>query len=331
MGRAGRGGGGFSGGRSGGFSGGGRSGGFSGGGRAGRSSRPGSYHSPGGMPFGGPRIRVGPVFYRGGGYYGGGHYGGGGSGIVTVVVVIFVILIMLMVSFSGLSGGGITKSTVEREKLTGVAIEETGYYEDHLGWIFQSRELESGMKEFYEKTGVHPYLYLTDTVLGNSYPSTDDLGDYAKQLYEEKFNDNGHFLLVFYERNGKYNCGYYVGASALSVMDDEALEILRDYLNRYYYTDTAKVSDEEMFSRTFSDTANRIMTVTRSYWPIFFAVVGVLVILWLLFHWWKKHKEQKNKEAEQTERILNTPLETFGDVAAEETAKKYQTKEEREE
>lgn len=32
----------------------------------------------------------------------------------------------------------------------------------------------------------------------------------------------------------------------------------------------------------------------------------------------------KNREAEQAQKILNTPLETFGDLDAEERAKKYE-------
>lgn len=39
----------------------------------------------------------------------------------------------------------------------------------------------------------------------------------------------------------------------------------------------------------------------------------------------EKHKEQKNREAVQTETILNTPIQTFGDLEAEELAKKYDT------
>lgn len=45
-------------------------------------------------------------------------------------------------------------------------------------------------------------------------------------------------------------------------MDNEAVSILADYLDRYY--NDSSVSEEEIFSNAFAKTADRIMTVTRS-------------------------------------------------------------------
>jgi len=69
------------------------------------------------------------------------------------------------------------------------------------------------------------------------------------------------------------------------------------------------------------------MTVTRSPWIPVLLLAGVAAVLLLLFRWWKRAKEQKNLEAEQTERILGQKLETFesspsGDAAAQ-LAEKY--------
>ena len=54
-------------------------------------------------------------------------------------------------------------------------------------------------------------------------------------------------------------------------------------------------------------------------------VIAVAVIVFLLYTWWKKSKEQKNVEAKRTADILNTPLEKFGDSEVEDLAKKYET------
>ena len=56
-------------------------------------------------------------------------------------------------------------------------------------------------------------------------------------------------------------------------MDDEAVGILADYLDRYYSSD---LDDEEFFSLTFEKTAERIMTVTKSPWPTVLIVVAVV-------------------------------------------------------
>ncbi len=75
--------------------------------------------------------------------------------------------------------------------------------------------------------------------------------------------------------------------------------------------------------------ADRIMhrekTFAEKYKGIIIAlIVGivVIVVVSILFKWWKKRTAQKNKEQEDLERTLNTPLETFGDSMAD-LQKKY--------
>lgn len=336
MGRSGGGGGGgFSGGGfSGGFSGGGRSsGGFSGGGRSGGGSfgggRGSSGYRGGFGGYGGPRpIHTGPVIIHNAPRYGGGGNGGNphqprrqGSG--TVIATICIILVMLMLFFvviGGASNGDIQKSTYQREKLPASAVTETAYYTDEGGWFSNRSELESGMKAFYRETGVQPYLYLLPN---GTTTSTTELTAYAEELYPQLFSDEGHFLLVFCDDDyGSYNCGYVVGSQAKTVMDDEAVAILADYLDRYY--NDYSISEEEIFSKTFEDTGERIMTVTKSPLPVIvicFAVVAVAVMVFITL---KKHREQKEREQKRAEEILKTPLEKFGDKDVEDLAKKYE-------
>jgi len=117
-----------------------------------------------------------------------------------------------------------------------------------------------------------------------------------------------------------------VGAQAKTVIDDEAGNILLDYVDRYYYDNS--LTDDEFFSKVFSDTADRIMTVTKSPWVSVLMVLGAAAIIIVLFAWWAYSKKQKNLEAQKTEEILKTPLEKFGDTEAEELAKKYEDKDE---
>ena len=218
----------------------------------------------------------------------------------------------------------VTASTIERQPLPAGSVKETGYYTDELGWIVYSSELTNGMKTFYRETGVQPYLYLTDSVDGSHNPTLQALSDYSASLYDELFEDEAHFLVVFYEYNGIYQVGYTIGAQAKSVLDDEAMKIFQDYLDRYYYAD---ISEEEFFSRTFSETGERIMSVTKSPWPVVLIVFGVLLVVIILFFWWKRHKQQEALEAKRTQEMLNTPLDTFGDTEAERLAKKYEQQE----
>lgn len=332
MGRSG-GGGGFSGGRSGGFSGGGRSsGGFSGG-RSGGGRSGGSFGGGfGGGGFGGG-IRTGPIFvnnsrrYTGGGGGGNGDGGnghGGNLGCGTLFLIfcgILLLFVVIGVLTDSVNTQAIQRSTVAREPLPAAAVQETAYYTDEDGsWFSNKAALESGMKQFYKQTGVQPYLY----VLPNgTTTSVSELTAYAEKLYPQLFADEGHFLLVFCDDNqGSYNCGYVVGTQAKTVVDDEAIAILADYLDRYY--NDYSISEEEIFSLTFEKTAARIMTVTKS--PVVPVAVSaaVIVVAVLLFITLKKRREQRAREQKQAEEILKTPLEKFGDEDVEELAKKYE-------
>ena len=313
-----------SGGGGGGFRGGGRSsGGFSGGGgRSGGSFGGGGFHGG----FGG--FRTGPViihnsrrYYGGGGPSGG---NGGGRGMTVLVAVIAVLLFIGVLLASGgiPSGGGVAKSTVEREKLPASAVQETGYYTDEGGWFGNANRLEAGMKQFYRETGVQPYLYLLPN---GAVTSVSELTEKAEELYPQLFQDEGHFLLVFCDDgHGSYNCGYTAGSMAKSVMDDEAVGILADYLDRYY--SDYSISEEEIFSNAFAKTGERIMTVTRSPVVPVAVCAAVLVVAVLVFLTLKKRREQREREQKRTEEILKTPLEKFEDQEVEDLAKKYEDK-----
>jgi len=334
------------GGRSGGSFGSGRSGGIFGGGSLGRSSSGGSSR-PGGGSFGNQSF--GGSFL--GGYLGSrmGRGSSGGSGpsgssgrpprdngpsgcgcgtvifILVMVLIVFAVLSAFSSNFdSSISGGsgGLTKSTVVREALPPGSVNETGYYTDELGWIENKTELLNGLKYFYQKTGVQPYVYITNTINGSHYPSSTDIEKYANVLYDKLFTDEAHILLVFFEYTPNDYRDYYVtGTQAKTVIDTEAGDILLDYLDKYYYV--SSMSESEFFGKAFSDSADRIMTVTKSPWINVFIVFGLAVLAIVLFVWWKYVKRQKEIEAKRTKEILDTPIERFGDTEAEDLAKKY--------
>ena len=338
-------------GRSGGSGGGHSGGGFSGGGRGGGGFSGGSFGG-GGRSFGGGGRSSGGSFgggyrpgYGGGGFYPGGMRppsgGGGGGGcggcclgqgclsVIIIVVVLFFIFAVVggMVSTSGSSAvssgssssSSIGKSTVEREALPMSASRETGYYTDEEDWFSRPSTLEKGLKYFYQKTGVQPYVY----VVGSSHGTTiSALQAFADEQYDRLFSDEAHYLLVFYDNGaGGYSWAYSVGTQAKTIMDNEANEILADYIDRYYSDGT--ITDEEFFSLSFEKTADRIMTVTKPASAYIMPVVGVIAVLVIAFIWWRALVKARQKKAEQTAQILNTPLDEMGDPDLEDLEKKY--------
>jgi len=205
----------------------------------------------------------------------------------------------------------VTKSTVVREALPRGSVVETEYFTDELGWIDNRTELLNGMRSFYQKTGVQPHLYITDTIGGSHHPTTAQVEAFAKEMYDALFDDEAHLLLIFFEFEGDpYHIWYLAGRQAKTVLDVEAMDILMDYIERYYYDD--KLTDAQFFGKAFDLAGKQIMTVTRSPWILVWTVAGVIALLSLALVWWTRAKEQKNLEAEQTRKILETPLEAFG-------------------
>lgn len=242
--------------------------------------------------------------------------------LATVVgVMVFVILIGIIFG-GGNSSSDITASTIVREKLPAGSVVETEYFTDELGWIGNKTELEKGMKNFYIATGVQPYLYITDNVGGEHITDVEQLADYASVLYDRLFEDEAHVLLVFYEYDEQYADYYLCGSQAKTVIDSEAGDILLDYVDKYYYDNS--ITDEEFFSTVFDKTATRIMTVEKSPWPRVWTAFIILLIIIVIAVFITKRKEQKIKKAQEDARILQTPLEEFGDDKLEGLTKKYE-------
>ena len=131
------------------------------------------------------------------------------------------------------NSGSITKSTVDREPLPAGSVQETDYYTDTLFWFGNDTALINGMKHFYQETGVQPYLYITDTVNGSRNPSSSQMEEFAGSLYDELFQDEAHLLLVFQDADGHYTDWVITGSQAKQVVDDEAVNILLDYVFMY--------------------------------------------------------------------------------------------------
>lgn len=344
MGRSGGGGRGFSGGgRSGGFSGGGRrSGGFSGGGgrSGGRSGGPAGGPPPmGGFARPRPHVHVHvPLFggfMRPGPMVGAPAPAGGGCAGGLLALVLAVLLIVALGSSlslcSALTGGPGSTQAVEasatvREKLPSDAVTPTDYYTDADGdWVHSASRLTEGLEEFYDRTGVQPYVYILPN---GETTSTEELAARAEELYPQLFSDEGHLLLVFCDAgDGTFNCGYTVGTAASAVMDSEALDVLADELSYAY--DNAS-TDEGVFSDAFSRTAERIMSASEGEQareravPIVVGAAVAVVVAGGAVYLVRRRRAAEAEEKRRMEDILSTPLEKFGDKEVEDLADKYE-------
>ena len=129
-------------------------------------------------------------------------------------------------------------------------------------------------------------------------------------------------MLVFCDDgNGRFNAAYWAGAMTGSVLDDEAINIFKAYLSQNY--DDMSLTEEEIFSDAFADTADRIMTVTPSPLPVIAVCAAVIIVAVVVFLIVRNRRLAKQREAERMREILNTPLESLADAELADLEKKY--------
>lgn len=252
--------------------------------------------------------------------------------------MVFIVLIIILIAYT-LSGGcgrnsrgngssPVPSSSYNREKLDSGNGYINDCIEDQLGWFDNESGTESRLKTFYEKTGVQPYIILLD--YDSSLATEADKEQRAQELYDEYIDNESTFLYVYFsEKYEDENSepGYMCvinGRQTGSVMDSEAIEIFWAYLDQYWYSD---LSTDDMFVKCFEATAARIMTKTTTKndvikYVLIAAAAGV-VVFGVIKVVKLKHKRAR-EEAEETERILNTPMESLVEKELEETAKKYE-------
>ena len=304
-----------------GSSGGHRSGGRSSGGRSfgGRSSSGGR----------GSGLRSGGGSSSGGSSFGGGRggYGGRGGGIapggIAAIIIVLVMIAGIAFLMAGGSSGSVARSSYRREPLPEDAVNEGEYLRDDARWIDHVSMVKNSMRYFYRKTGVQPCLWITQSIGGSKDASWEAIEAAMEALYEEEFTDEGHLIVLFYEpRENEYKTAYLAGSAAKTVIDDEAAEILLDYLDKYYYSSGMK--DDEYFSTVFTKTADRIMNVTMAPGLIVAFIAGALALLAILTVVLVTVLKHRRLKRQQDIEILNTEVGKLGEDPASELAKKYE-------
>lgn len=261
-------------------------------------------------------------------YYGGG-YGGrrsGGVGVAFVIMLLVVLCVSYGVGNARYYGSSYSSSsqvsTIERQKLESGNAYINNCVIDEIGWFENESKTESQLKEFWEETGIQPYIILKD--YDASLTTDSQKEQWATDYYDANFDTENIFLYVYFaeedvDNDVGYMC-YANGYQTSSVMDSEAIEIFWNNIDKYWYTD---MSTDDLFVEAFNDTADTIMHVSTTgkdvaKWVIIAVVViavGVVIVTVI------NKKNQRAKEAAaEDERILNTPME---ELTEDELTNKY--------
>lgn len=244
-------------------------------------------------------------------------------------------IILIVAVFTSISGGSRNaasaagpsaadkqESTIVREKLDTNNAYINDCIIDELGWFESVSKSETGLKKFWEETGVQPYIILKAYDAGLQTDAQKE--QWTTDYYDENFSAENIFLYVYFaEEDTDNDVGYMCyanGKQTSSVMDSEAVEIFWNYIDQYWYTD---LSTDDVFVNAFTKTASTIMHVSTTgkdilKWVLIAVVVvagGVIIITVI-----NKRNKRAKEEAEERQRILDTPI---NDIADDNLTQKY--------
>lgn len=310
-----------SGSRGGGFGSGPRGGGFGGG------PRP---HGPGPGPRPYDDYGPGPHYYHGGPgmpppppprrrYYGGRttYVYSNGSSSGAFVTIIMLMLVLIVFSFYMQFKGGYTGDTLSDNRIS-------EYAEDQYNTIFSGREdglllvvdeNDNGQFKYGVKANALMDTYINSMISAYQNNYNDDLGIQLKGMLED--------TLEIMKRDG-----------ISKIKSDKAFDshCYRDDLNWIDTKNNVVTGAQEFYDATgiqfyvmFVKTRTIAKATNHSagVFKVLIIAAAVVIVVCILFSWWKKRTAQKNKEQEDLERTLKTPLETFGSTPMDDLKAKY--------
>lgn len=238
-------------------------------------------------------------------------YTSSSSGLGTLIACLIVFAVVIFSFFMIASDDSDVTSTINREKIENPIPYDNNCIKDELGYVENTSKLSKNLKNFYNKTGIEPYIYLKS--YDETLTSDSQKDNYAQNWYEQNIDNEDTFLFVYYEDQDPNEIGYmaYVnGKQVTSVMDSEAVNIFWNYIDRYWTDDS--LSTVEVFTKTFNSTANTIMeksTTSNDIIKIICIIVGIIIVIGGIIYILRMKFKRDKEKAKETVEILKTPLD----------------------
>lgn len=240
-------------------------------------------------------------------------------GIIAAIILFGIIFMMPSCSNTQPNrndyNAAVPASTYNREKITPSQPFNKNCVQDQIGWFSNTASAGNGLRNFYDKTGVQPYVLFAKY---NPKLTTDkEKQAWADQWFETHVHNEDAVLFTYFaDQDTENSVGYMdltIGKRAGTVMDQQAQEIFWTYLDQYWYSDR---STDDAVVQAFNSSADRIMTKTTTQqdvtkW-IIVAVIVVLIVASIIVALIIMFKRKREHE-EYVERMVTTPLETSAD------------------
>lgn len=261
----------------------------------------------------------------------GGSYGGSYSGesynpvkwsapfivIILAIVCLVIAILMYAGTIPSITGSKFPASTIARTKIENVPIYDYNVVKDEINYVDEEFTVGAGLKTFYDKTGVQPYIYFK--AYDSSLVTDADKDTWAENYFDEQgFSENSMSFIYFEEKNPD-DVGYMSivpGYDTVTVLDSEALDIFWSYWDWYWFGDG---TTEDVIINAFTKTGTAIMKVDETQTTATMGVIKVVAILGVVAIFFittvviiKGNQKKRQQEIEKTKadaEILKQPLE----------------------
>ena len=233
------------------------------------------------------------------------------------VTIIMLMLVLIVFSFYMQFKGGYTGDTLSDNRIS-------EYAEDQYNTIFSGREdglllvvdeNDNGQFKYGVKANALMDTYINSMISAYQNNYNDDLGIQLKGMLED--------TLEIMKQDG-----------ISKIKSDKAFDshCYRDDLNWIDTKNNVVTGAQEFYDATgiqfyvmFVKTRTIAKATNHSagVFKVLIIAAAVVIVVCILFSWWKKRTAQKNKEQEDLERTLKTPLETFGSTPMDDLKAKY--------
>lgn len=239
-----------------------------------------------------------------------------GSAIAVVFIIILILLnIVRLIYRDAILDNPTVKepsSTIQRDKVESGNAFINDCIIDEIGWFDNPEKVASQLRSgFWEETGIQPIIILKD--YDSRFTSDAQKDSWAVDYYDNNIDIENAFLFVYFAEKDTDNdvghMSYANGYQTSSVMDAEAIDIFWSKIDNYWYSN---LSTDDMFVKTFNNTASTIMRVSTTGFDILkivLIIVLIIVVAAIIFMAVKLKRKHDRERAEETERILKTPLD----------------------
>lgn len=213
-----------------------------------------------------------------------------------------------------------SKESSSREKLTGVSAYDADCIVDEEYWFDSPSGTGNELKEFYDETGIQPEIVIKSAGADTIGLTDSEKESYAQEYFDQEGFEENTFLYMYFCEEDPDTVGFmcYVnGKQVDSIMDSEAIEVFWNNLDKYWYQD---MSTDDVFARTFQETAEQIMKKQRTGADIavmLLIVTAVLAVIFGVLHYMRLKSYNERKRAAETERILNADIHEMADDLAD--------------